>query len=374
MQIDKTKNRKRKMDTITFPQNLSSVLIEIVKTGIVITDRDANIRFANNMALELLCYDKSSIKGKSIDIMFLPEDTDIFLKNLLKITREGNGFEGEALLRRKNGDRFFVNLSTALYKGNSNGVEFIIFTFQDITNLKEMEKESLGAEGLIGLEMMTDNISHQIRNPIVSIGGFALRLAREKVSDEEYAHYTRVIHDESRRLEYIIDRLVEFAKISPAGYAPLFLSEIIVGVEKALHNHLENSANVLFPEPETLSTIHLFGDLVLLIRAVQCIVQNAIEVVPQDEEVIVECSDIGNKIYITVKDNGNGISSKDLPYIFNPFFTTKFNHLGFGLTMAKRIIQEHKGQINVDSVPDKGTRITIELPKERRREIRTKLL
>ncbi len=78
--------------------------------------------------------------------------------------------------------------------------------------------------------MMTDQISHQIRNPIVSIGGFALRLARGKVSDEEYSRYTRIIHDESRRLEYIIDRLVEFAKVYPVCYSPLTLSEIFEGV------------------------------------------------------------------------------------------------------------------------------------------------
>jgi len=363
------------MDAITLPQSLNSVLIEIVKTGIVITDSSANIRFANKMALELLGYETNCIKGKSIDILFLPEDIDIFLQNILKITRDGNNFEGEALLRRKNGDNFFVNLSTALYKGDSDGNEFIIFAFQDITNLKEMEKEYMGAERFIGLGMMTDHISHQIRNPIVSIGGFALRLAKEKVSDEEYAHYTRIIHDESRRLEYIIDRLVEFAKVYPVGYAPLSLSEIVVGVKKALHSHLEMySGKIIFPEPEVLPTTQLFGDLALLIRAVQCIVQNAIEAVPQDGEVIVECGIVGNKVYISVKDNGNGISTKDLPYIFDPFFTTKFNYLGLGLTMAKRIVQEHKGHIDVDSKLDKGTEITIVLPRERRREIRTKLL
>ena len=74
-----------------------------------------------------------------------------------------------------------------------------------------------GANGQLGNEMRVLSAEYKEYTCFQPIA-HALRLAREKVSDEEYAHYTRVIHDESRRLEYIIDRLFEFAKISPAGY------------------------------------------------------------------------------------------------------------------------------------------------------------
>ena len=202
----------------------------MVKTGIILTDNQGQIRFTNKLAAELFGYSSGILNGKSIETLFLPDDTQIFLSNIMKITLEDKGFEGEALLRRKDGSSLFVNLSTALYKGNSNGHGLIIFTIQDITYLKKIENEYVGSERFVGLGMMTDQISHQIRNPIVSIGGFALRLARGKVSDEEYSRYTRIIHDESRRLEYIIDRLVEFAKVYPVCYSPLTLSEIFEGV------------------------------------------------------------------------------------------------------------------------------------------------
>jgi len=196
----------------------------------------------------------------------------------------------------------------------------------------------------------------------------------KKVSDEEYSRYTRIIHDESRRLEYIIDRLVEFAKVYPVCYSPLTLSEIFEGVKKAFKNNLEgNPVKIIFPDPEVLPVTPQFGDLALLIRAVQCIVQNALEAIPGSGMVTLTGDITGNKAVIQVKDSGGGIMSKDLPYIFDPFFTTKFNYLGLGLTMAKRIIQEHKGQIDVDTVPGIGTGVFILLPRERRREIRTKL-
>jgi PAS domain S-box-containing protein len=363
------------MDSIFWSQNLSNTLVEVVKTGIILTDIQGRIRFANNLALELLGYARDSLNGKSIEILFLPDDIRIFLSNIMKITLEGKGFEGEALLRKNDGGSFFVNLSTALYRGDANGNELIIFTMQDITHLKNMEKEYIGSERFVGLGMMTDQISHQIRNPIVSIGGFALRLAKEKVSDEEYSHYTRVIHDESRRLEYIIDRLAEFAKVYPVSYLPLTLSEVFEGVKKAFSNHLEGSPiKITFTDPEVLPPMPLYGDLALTIRAVQCVLQNALEAIPAGGEVFVTGEIAGNQVFIRIKDNGEGVLPKDLPYIFDPFFTTKFNYLGLGLTMAKRIVQEHMGQINVDSVPGQGTEVSIILPRERRREIRTKLL
>jgi signal transduction histidine kinase len=78
-----------------------------------------------------------------------------------------------------------------------------------------------------------------------------------------------------------------------------------------------------------------------------------------------------NQVTLKVKDDGEGIAPENLPLIFDPFFTTKFNYLGLGLTMAKRIIHDHKGRIEVDSEPGKGTEVVVTLPRDRRREIRT---
>ncbi len=294
----------------------------------------------------------------------------------MRLTREGTGFEGEALLRKKDGGTFFVNLSTALYKGDSTGHEIAIVTLQDITHLKQMEKEYLGSERFSGLGMMTDQISHQIRNPIVSIGGFAMRLARDQALSNEYAQYSKIIHSEAKRLEYIIDRLVEFARVYPNSYAALTLSEFFEEARKACSAGSDGQAGaVQFPAPEVLPAKPLFGDLPLLTRALQCVIQNSLEAISQDGgRVTVDGSIIEDQVVVRVKDNGEGIRSENLAFVFDPFFTTKFNYMGLGLTMARRIVQEHKGRIDLDSVAGKGTEVRIILPRDRRREIRRKLL
>ncbi len=362
------------MNSITWSPGLISNLVEILKTGILLTDNHGWIRFTNHLANGLLGYPQDYLNGKSIETLFLPEDTRVFLPNILRLTRDNTGFDGEVLLRKKDGNSIFVNCSTALYKDNSTGHELIIFALQDITPFKKMEKKQIESERFVGLGMMTDQISHQIRNPITAIGGFALRLARDQISPEEYADYTKIIHNEAKRLEHIIDRLVEFANVHSDRFFALTLAEVFDEVRKASQLELENnSVRIKFPDSATLPVKPLYVDLGLIEQALRCIVQNGLEASPNEGEVTVTGDIIENHVLIGVKDHGEGIEPEHLPFIFDPFFTTKFNRLGLGLTMAQRIVQVHKGHIDVDSVPKEGTKISIILPLDRRREIRTRL-
>jgi PAS domain S-box-containing protein len=363
------------MDPLLWSQSLSSTLFEIVKTGIILADNQGHIRFTNNLALDLLGYSKDSLNGKSIEIFFLPDDTQVYLPNIMKLIREGKSFEGEALLRRNDGSTFFVNLSAALYKEDFSEFELTVFTFQDITHIKSMEKEYLSSGRFAGLGLMTDQISHQIRNPIVSIGGFALRLAKDQVSQEEFTHYTEIIHNEAKRLEYIIDRLVEFAQVHPVHYSTVTLPEVFDGIRHAFKSLIEkNPLKISFTGSETLSKSTFFGDLALIIRAVQCIAQNGLEAISDNGSLTITGNINRDHALIKVKDDGDGILPENLPFIFDPFFTTKFNCLGLGLTLSKRILQEHRGGLEVNSLPNNGTEVRIILPRERRREIRTRLL
>ena len=362
------------MNSISLSPGLINNLVEILKTGILLTDNQGWIRFTNHLANVLLGYPQDYLNGKSIETLFLPEDTRVFLPNILKLTQDNTGFDGEVLLRKRDGNSIFVHCSTSLYKDKSTGHELMIFALQDITPFKKMEKKQLESERFVGLGMITDQISHQIRNPITAIGGFALRLAKDEISPEEYTQYTKIIQNEAKRLEYIIDRLMEFGHVHSDRFFALTLTEVFDEVSKAFQLELENnSVRIKFPDSATLPVTPFYGDLRLIMRAVRCIVQNGLETSANETEVTVSGDIIENQVLIQIKDNGEGILPEHLPFIFDPFFTTKFNYLGLGLTMAKRIVQVHKGHIEVDSVPNEGTKVSMILPLDRRREIRTKL-
>lgn len=368
--------KKGKTDPISWTRKLTDTLIDVVKTGIILTDRNGSILFTNKLASNLLGYRSGSLKHKSIETLFLPGDRRIFLPNIMKLTTRGKNFQGEALLCRKNGDTFFVNLSTALYKGDTpQDYELIVFALQDITYIKKIQKEYLDAERFAGLGMITEQLAHQIRNPIVSIGGFALRLVREKISAEEHAHYSQIIHSEAKKLEHIIDRLAEFIQVHPGRYTAFSLSRLVEEIRMIFSNHgEENPIRLKLPDLKTLSERLIYGDFSLLTHAIASIVQNGLEAIHGAGEVWVDIDVTDNNFQIRVSDNGEGIPTEKILFIYDPFFTTKFAYLGLGLTLARRIIHEHGGTIVADSLPGGGTEFCIVLPRERRREIRTKSL
>jgi PAS domain S-box-containing protein len=366
-------SKLRRSHVVFWTQELSDKLIEVVKTGIVLINSQGEVLFTNQLAQDLLGRSDDSLIGASIEVLFLPEDARFLLPNIMKLNILGKGFEGEALLCRRNGDTFFVHLSTALYRGGSPERDLIVFTFQDITHLKRMEKEHLDSERFAGLGMMTDQISHQIRNPIVSIGGFALRLAKDQISPEEYSQYSRIIHSEARRLEHIIDRLAEFTSVHVIRYERLTLSQLFRETAQVLDGNLDaERVSLAFPDSRSLSDKPLFGDLSLLRRALECVIRNGVEAVEGEGQVVVQGEFSDNQVLIRVTDDGGGVAAENVPFVFDPFFSMKSNQVGLGLTMARRVIQEHRGRIELNSQLGKGTSVLLALPGDRRRPIRTK--
>jgi PAS domain S-box-containing protein len=373
--LEQEETKQRGLQAMFWTQELADKLVEAVKTGIILTNSGGEILFTNRLALDLLGYSDASLIGRSVEELFLSDDATFFLPNIMKLNTTDSGFEGEALLRRSNGTTFFVNLSTALYRGDSLQHELIIFTFQDITHLKRMEKEYLDSERFAGLGMMTDHISHQIRNPIVSIGGFALRLAKDRISNEEYSQYSQIIHAEAKRLEHIIDRLAEFTRVQVIRHQSLTLSEIFRATAVTFDRPLERKGvRLVFSDPESLPVIPLFGDLSLLVRALELVIMNGIEAIEGEGEILVDAEIVGNQALVRVTDNGTGISVEHLPFVFDPFFSTRPDRVGLGLTMTRRVIQEHRGRIEVSSPSGQGTSVMITLPMDRRRAIRTRLI
>jgi PAS domain S-box-containing protein len=363
------------MADMFWTQELANRLVEVVKTGIILTDTKGNVLFVNDLASHMCGYSSEDLSSLKIDILFLPEDREVLFNNILKLNLEGTGFDGEALFQKKDGTPFFVNLSSALYKSESPYHELIIFTVQDISRLKRMEKEKIESERFAGLGAMTDQISHQIRNPIVAIGGFALRLAKDQVSTGEYSRYSNIIHTEAQRLEYIIDRLAEFTQTQSENRTSFLFSELFIRLEKTFEAFLNGSVvKVTLPQIDEIPVILLYGDISRLSTTLEAVVHNGIEAIIDRGEVDISGVIIANTAVITVKDDGEGILEKNKPFLFDPFFSTKFNYLGLGLTLAKRIIEEHKGNIDVSCNANGGTVVTITLPIDRRRSIRTKRL
>jgi len=348
--------------------------IDLIENGIIITDVFGTMLFLNKKARQLFGYSMRASIGKSIGMLFLADDLAYFLPNILKTTRVEGEYRGENLLRKKNGKRIFVKLETSLYQGEGRGEARIIITIQEIEKFKELERDYLESQRLASLGKMAEGIAHKIRNPIVSIGGFAKRISR-KISQGDQVLYFKRIEREIGRLEAIIDQVQEFSILPKPIQRRQSIRKIIEASLKFLSAKASQERLVIDFEVEGSHWNPMpFIDGDLLSRAFSYILDNAVEAIEEGGSIHVKLFPKDDFIGIEISDTGCGIPEGNLGAIFDPFFSTKPDRIGINLATAHRIIKEQGGTIQVSSQQGKGTRFSILLPRDRRRRIRTHIL
>jgi PAS domain S-box-containing protein len=354
-------------------------LLDFIQVAFILTDVHSKILFTNRYTERLFGYTRDEIEGQRLRTLFLEEDLIYFLPNIVYLTLYKNGFEGEALLRQKDGRKIFVHISTSSFK--EEGEVFLTFSFQEIQRLKKLEKERLEMERWASLGMMVEEIAHQIRNPITSIGGYVKRLFKTPPSTSIRSSYLDRIFKETQRLETLIQRVEEYVLIS----RPTFQGEKVQKVvETALRTFSREAAEkgISFNlETRALEGDgHLFIDKGLVTKALCHILRNSMESItriPTEKKrmaVRVTLFQGEESIGISISDRGEGIAKKNLDRIFEPFFSTRPDRMGLGLTFAKRVMEEHRGEIQVESRLKKGTTVTLIFPKDRRRKVRRELI
>jgi PAS domain S-box-containing protein len=354
-------------------------LLNSVPIAILVTDTHSKVLYANQPMESLFGYKKSEIEGQQIRKLFLEDDFVFFLPNILYLTLDRSGFDGEVLLQRKDGSKIIVRLFTTTFK--EEGETFITFSIQEIQRLKNLERERLEAERWASLGRMVEEIAHQVRNPIVSIGGFAKRLQRAFSSTQKsYSYLDQILHA-TRKLETMIRRVEEYVQIPKPSFERESIQEVVEAVLQSFSKEASQTGVSFNLETSDLKENgHLFLDRGLVIRAISHVLRNSLEVLaeaPSGKEtktVTLTLFAGEENIGVSISDKGQGIPKKNLNLIFEPFFSTRPDHVGLGLPLVRRVIGEHSGEVRVESRPNKGTTITLYFPKDRRRKIRRELI
>lgn len=232
---------------------------------------------------------------------------------------------------------------------------------QKITDRQEaiVESEKLAAVGRIA-----SHIAHEIRNPLVTVGGYArrvLQLSREAAKNETMIKSAAgVILKESERLEKVLSNVMDFSRPSPHIREFNNINDIINDTVDLLKN--------LFQERRVRVRLELDRDIPLvksdfnqLKQVMLNLVQNAMDATPAGGEVGITTSLNGSFVNILVQDSGMGIPGEDLARIFDPFFTTKTTGVGLGLAIVRKIVNDHAGEVSVRNRPEGGCEFIVSL-------------
>lgn len=225
------------------------------------------------------------------------------------------------------------------------------------------EREKIAEEERSGsLEKMMDQVAHEMRNPLTSIGGFTRRMYEKLPEGDPNKKYMKMVIEDVARLESMIKQLIELKAMGVPHTERTDINDIIRealgSFEKELKEMNIEIKTELMDNPPIIP-----ADRNKLITAIANLIDNAIEAMGKTPGVLRILSRVRNEhMEIMVSDTGKGIPEDKLKYIFDPFFTSKIYGPGLGLTFARRIVQEHKGTISVESGLGRGTTVTIRLP------------
>jgi signal transduction histidine kinase len=217
------------------------------------------------------------------------------------------------------------------------------------------------------------NASHELRTPLTAVTGQLEVLLMKERPEEEYQETTMAVLEDIRKLNRLLDRLLLMAHASSegakAGFSKVRIDETLWQARENILRH-EREYAVTIAIDETISDIEkltIRGDEQLLLSAVTNIMENGCKYSP-DKSVMVYLSHDSHNVLVSFADNGPGIAGDEIERIFEPFYRSKLTSSvrghGIGLSLAKKIIEIHQGEISVTSNPGEGTTIRVSLPAE----------
>ena len=227
--------------------------------------------------------------------------------------------------------------------------------------LKDAQDQLIQSAKLASLGEMAAGIAHEVRNPLTSIRGFADLIYKSLPDDDKIKNYSKVVVDEVKRLSIIVKNILDFARKAEPDGEPVDLNDLIEGlivlVEKdSSYNKVEINLDL---DPNLPSVM---ADGTQIKQVFLNLAQNAIQAMSDGGSLTISSKKSSDRVEVSFVDQGSGIPAEQLDKIFDPFFTTKDEGTGLGLSVSYRIIENHRGSIEVTSEMGVGTTFKVRLP------------
>jgi PAS domain S-box-containing protein len=352
----------------------NETLLQNLTTAVIAAGADEQITVFNNEAEEITGLKSAEVLDHSL--VQLP----VSLCDLLRETlRTGERQENRELMIHSGDHGVVVRASSSIFHGQDGEMLGALMVLTDITALKRLELQIRRSDRLASLGTLSAGMAHEIKNPLVSIKTFA-QLLPERYQDSDFREtFSNLIGHEIDRIDSLVNQLLRFARPAKPLLKPTHVHAVL---EKSLqlvgHRLYQKDIKLTRLWAADLDTIRADADQ--LEQVFLNFFINAMDAMRRGGELTV-ATEVGNRpewvtamtepngssrcpeiLRITIRDNGEGIPPENLSHVFDPFFTTKDYGTGLGLSVVHGIVEEHGGQIEVESELSKGTAFHILLP------------
>lgn len=342
--------------------------------AVIAVDAGLRIVFWNSAAEVLTERSARRAEGRQLKEIF-SVDASVVRRLMETVATGESRSEADGVVERAEHRPVPVSIVTAPLFARDGTVEGAVAVLRDLSRIRQLETEVQRGETLAAAGRMAVGLAHEIRNPLGAIRGAVQLLARELARDSRLSEYTDVLLTEVDRVNRIIEMLLDLARPVQLRVVPLNLHQLLERVA-LLHEEGARARQVTVVRRYDPSLPPILGDEDRLLQVFHNLVGNALDAMRAGGHLTLTTRvslnplfgkmDLGggqrNMVEAVVADEGTGIPAAARARIFDPFFTTKDRGLGLGLAICHRILEEHRGAIQVDSTEGRGTVVTCFLP------------
>ena len=254
----------------------------------------------------------------------------------------------------------FPYTSHVMKDPSANPLALIIVLLPKVENTGNqiIDDKIIQMDRLAKAGQLASSIAHEIRNPLAGISANVQVLADIIPDKVSYEKFFTIILDEINRVERIIKDLLDYARPSKPVLAPVSLKNIMEHIQTLLNPQLTRQ-KVKLHAPDINQNITLLGDFSQIIQVLLNCIMNSAHAMPEGGSIQISHNEEHDSITLVIRDHGIGIKKEILDKIFEPFFTTRAKGLGLGLSVTKKIMDDHKGSIKIYSSEGQGTEVLL---------------
>jgi two-component system sensor histidine kinase PilS (NtrC family) len=336
-------------------------IIESMRSGLVTTDLLGHITTFNRAAEEITGYRAADVRGKEIFAIFgdIEKQIEAGLESIRTRTRLPRFDIG---CKTADGAELHLGFSVAPLVDEAENSRGYVLTFQDLTEVMELEREVRRQERLAALGKMAAGLAHEIRNPLASMRGSVQVLASELSFSQDQSQLMQIVLRESDRLNRIVSDFLTYARPPKIERTVIELASLLSETIALLRNSPELRPDHLITENYPGGSVLYEGDPNQIRQIFWNLARNAIQAMPRGGELSVTLEARStHDVTIAFTDTGQGMSREQRERLFEPFNSSS-GGTGLGMAIVYQLVRDHHGRILVESESGKGTRIAIKLP------------
>jgi PAS domain S-box-containing protein len=336
-------------------------VLEGIPYAIVTIARTGQITYVNKQFELLIGRHRDELMGVHLlDLKIKNDKKDFILMQALY--SESPVLDTESYIIDAQGQKRIIKVVASKFFNDKQEMSGILAVMQDISQLKLLESRLKQNDKLALIGQITTGIAHEIKNPLAILSGSS-ELLKEQVEEEgitgDIKEWSDDIYVVVRRMKEIVNNFLNFAKINKKEAEPIQLCLLLDEVLHLVRIKLNELGVKVIRDYYAKPTIQGRHDQ--LIQAFLNLVLNAAEAMPAGGVLTITVDEIEDGLerwtVVEVEDTGSGIQEQDLQWLFDPFFSTKENGSGLGLTISRDIIREHRGELEIESKVNEGTTI-----------------